>query len=262
MSYFKKSWFGIFLIVSLTSCTSSTMDYNLDQPNRVIKLPKVLKEISGLEYVSKDTLACVQDEKASVYFIDSKTGKIKKQINFGKRGDYEGLAFYKKKIFVLRSDGRISRVSNKGVVKDFNFSKNSGFDFEGLCVDHKNDRLLIACKKHGKPKKNKEAIFIYAFSLKDKKCLTEPVFKIARKEIGKKFQPSGIAIDGKGVIHIPSAYSKQLLTMTAQGEVLSVRKLKNKNFVQAEGVCFGKEGELYISNEGGNGRSNLMVFGN
>ena len=250
----------LFVLLFLTSCFKSTMDYNLDQPTSTVKLPKVLTEISGLEYVSKNTLACVQDETAIIYFIDIQSGKIKDQIVFGKKGDYEGIAFFNKKAFVLRSDGRISRISNKGVVKNFDFEKKGGFDFEGLCLDKENHRLLIACKEHSKQKKNEDFIFIYGFSLIKKRYLTKPVYKISKKKLGKKFQPSGIAIDHEGMIYIPSAYSKKLLVLSPEGEVYDLLKLTNKKFVQAEGICFGEKNELYISNEGASGRSNLLTF--
>ena len=255
MSFIKAN--VILLFVILTSCTMTEFPYNFNDPTRVVELPEILNEISGLEYVSKNLLACVQDETATIFYISPKTGEIIDSIVFGKKGDYEGIVSHKKKFYVLRSDGRISRVSDKGVVKNFDFKKSKGFDFEGLCLDQENNRLLVACKEHGKKKK---FIYIYAFSLDSKKYLKKPVFEVSRELVGKVFQPSGVAMHPDGTIYIPSAYSKQLLQISKHGKVLEVIELTNENFFQAEGICFGDSGKLYIANEKANGTPNVMTF--
>ena len=47
------------------------MNYRLDQPDKTLNLAKKLMEISGLSYHTKsDQLLCVNDEKASIFFLN------------------------------------------------------------------------------------------------------------------------------------------------------------------------------------------------
>ena len=255
---FKNIFFCVIILIS-SSCNKIDFPYQLDSPKKIIELPKKLNEISGLDYFSKDTLVGVQDEIATIFFLNSKDGQIYDKIVFGKKGDFEGIAKHKDKFFVLKSNGTLIRVSKKGKTKAYDFKKNKDFDFEGLCLDTLNNRLLIACKEHGKEKK-KHSIYVYAFSLEDKEYLKEPVFKISKKVVGEDFLPSGIAIHPSGNIYIPSAYSHQLLQMTNSGKAQHIIDLNHSSFNQAEGICFGKRGELYIANEKGNGVPNIMIF--
>jgi len=235
------------------------MHYDFNQPSRIVKLPKVLNEISGLQFISKNRLACVQDEKATVYFIDPKTGEIKNQLKFGKKGDFEGITLVNDVFYALRSDGRIYKLVSEKAQK-FDFKKGSGFDFEGLCFDAKNNRLLVACKEHGDGKMNKTNIYIYLFCLKTERYDKKPLFVLPRKLVGGHFQPSGIAQGPDGLIYVLSGYSRQLMVINEAGELQELVKLDLKEFIQAEGICLGNKGELYISNEGRSKRGNIMMF--
>lgn len=249
------------LFIITASCTMTDFIYNINKPNKVIELPKKLNEVSGLEYIAKDTLVCVQDEIGTIFFINTKDGEIYDEIEFEKKGDFEGIAKYKNKYYVLRSDGTLFRVSRNGKSKEYKFKDGKEYDFEGLCLDVVNNRLLIACKEHSKSKK-KHLIHIFEFSLTDKEYLKDPVFVVDKEETGKGFSASGIAIHPSGNMFVLSAASNQMLELTPEAEVRAVIDLTNQHFNQAEGICFGENGELYISNEKGKGKGipNVMIF--
>ncbi|MCE3280799.1 MAG: hypothetical protein K0S44_2990 [Bacteroidetes bacterium] len=55
-------------------------------------MPKELNEISGISFVDEDLLACVQDEKGTIYLFDLERNLITKRIKFSGKGDYEAIA--------------------------------------------------------------------------------------------------------------------------------------------------------------------------
>ena len=247
------------LFVYVTSCSAQREFYKLSKPTKRVELTKELNEISGLDWIGKNTLVAVQDEKGIVFYIDANSGEILDELNFGKDGDYEGIAQYKKHFFVLRSDGTLFKVSRKKETKTYAFKNSKGFDFEGLCVDEENNRLLVACKEHGKSEK-RDDIYIYSFSLEKNTFDKKPAFKISRAKVHPKFKASAIAIHPNGTIYILSSFSKTLLILSGSGEVLNVISLHKSLFNQPEGLTFNAENDLFISNEKKNDKPTLLRF--
>ena len=63
-----------------------TFPYLLNKPQKTWKLPKEMVEISGLSYVGKHRLACVQDEKGTIYIFNIKKGEVEKKNGFWEKG--------------------------------------------------------------------------------------------------------------------------------------------------------------------------------
>ncbi len=241
----------IFLLIlfSFGQCHSQRnfFGYDLSKPSKFVKLPKTLNEISGLAYLNRRNLLSVQDEKGTIYQISTHSGKIKKERNFGKKGDYEGICLIDKTIYVLRSDGTLFQVKgNKS--KKYEFKHHKNMDFEGLCYDEDHNRLLVACKEN-LHKGSKKEIFIYAFDLKNKKYKKKPFLHIKKKDVHKNFKPSGITVHPNGTIYILSSFSKSLLVISPEGSILDKTQLNEYIFHQPEGIAFDKKGRLFISNE-------------
>src|SRR5690606_19277519 len=70
-------------------------------------MPESLEEISGIHYLSKDRIACVQDEQGIIFIFNLDTDLVEKKINFAKAGDYEGLAIVDSTAYVLESNGKL-----------------------------------------------------------------------------------------------------------------------------------------------------------
>ena len=51
--------------------------FDLNHPKEMIKLPSQLKEISGITFLSKNKIVCVQDEKGTFFIYDIKKDKLK-----------------------------------------------------------------------------------------------------------------------------------------------------------------------------------------
>ena len=102
---------SIFLI-SCSQENKSCGDFDLNQTYEQIKLPVALKEISGITFLSKNKIACVQDEKGIVFIYDIHKDKLKQSIDFAGDKDYEAIANVNDTIYVLRSNGDIYEIDN------------------------------------------------------------------------------------------------------------------------------------------------------
>ena len=242
---------SVLIGVLTISCLDNELNgYNFFHPTVTIKLDKQLNEISGLQWLSDSTIYCVQDERARAYIFNFKKGKIVRSIDFGMNGDFEGIAVNGKYTCMLRSDGNIFISDNEGKAKEYKFKKEGSFDFEGICLDSLNNRLLVACKAHGK-KGKRDNLFIYEFSFKDNSYSDNPVFKLKKgKGIHPYFKSSGIAIHPISKdIYVVSSFSKTLLVLSSNGEFKKAIQLSVYIYHQPEGITFSNDGKLFISNE-------------
>ena len=265
------------------------LPYNIFQPDKTLKLPKKLTEISGLSLSpDQQKLIAINDEQGIVFFINKVTGKIDKELKFKKRGDYEGIEAVDTSVYVVKSNGNILRITDTGKkkpeVKVFHTKLNSKYNVEGLAYDRSNRELLLACKgKPGEDEQLKGTRSIYKFDLREEELFNQPIYSISRKEIGNylkkknvaeelvdifssnfdsnSFGPSGIAIHPlTGEIYIISSVGKLLLILSDSGEIKFIEKLDPQIFMQPEGICFDTDGTMYISTEGKNKRGKIYRF--
>lgn len=231
-------------------------------------MPAELHEISGIAYLEGNRFACVQDEMGKIFIYNAEQEKIEKTIEFGGAGDYEGIAVTGNTAWVLRADGKILEIKDfmgsKPEMTQHNTSLTAKQDAEGLHYDAKNNRLLLAIK--GYEVNTKDFKGIYAFDLSNKKFNQTPVFKITLnddvlKEVKKKqkIEPSDLSIHPTtGDLYILEGAEPKLLIMGQDGKKKKLVWLKNKEFIQPEGIDFSPEGELFISNEGQKKKGNIL----
>lgn len=268
--------------------------YTLIHPSRKFKLPHYLDEISGLSYLEKNKLVCIQDEKGKMYVFDLEKGKVTEKLEFGEEKDYEDIEIVNKNAYILQSNGNILKVknfeSNLPKVKKYNTLLSGENDAEGLAFDEESNALLIACKDSPQLKKKSNKLkgkkAVYKFDLHTKKISKEPaciidtdglkdlmgyssskksfIGPIKRFDLRKgkvNFRPSGIAIHPKTKdIYIISSADRMLIVMDRKGEIITVKSLNKKIFKQPEGICFNPEGDLFISNERNGSRANILMF--
>lgn len=261
--------------------TGFTLPYDLDHPDKVFDLPPSLREISGL-CLSPDgkQLLAVNDEQGLIFHLNIHTGVIEQKQDFGKSDDYEGITATSKATYVVNSKGTVFEVKPEGKTEDYPTALNGSNDVEGICFDSTNNRLLIACKAvAGKGKSFRKKKAIYAFELSKKKLKKEPAFLIDRTEIARwkggsrdfydkfneflstdqapsAFGPSGLAISPiDGNLYVIASVGKTLAVLHQNGMILHARRLSSSRFQQPEGICFDRQGRMYISSEGKNGVS-------
>ena len=287
-----KKIFFILIALGFLSCSRSQnicVNFDLNHPTEVIKLPSVLKEISGITMFGKNKIACVQDEKGTVYVYDIHKDKLKESVDFGRNKDYEAIANVNDTIYVLKSNGTIYEIdaleSTEEQTTEYATFLSKENNCEGLCYDKLNNRLLIACK--GKPEKGtakKSMKAVYAFDLSKKELQKEPVLIFSPEDIiemgshseqnktflnsfseeqkhSDLFEPSEIAIEPlSGNYFILSSVGKRLAAFSPAGKLIAVVNLDPSLFKQPEGLTFTPKGEMIISDEGKGGKGNLVIL--
>jgi hypothetical protein len=263
--------------------------YDFSKPNVNIVLPSSLQEISGITIIDSNTVACVQDEEGILFLYDIHQFRIRKEIYFGIKGDYEGVTKANNTIYILRSDGTIFEMkdytSNNLQVKEFKTGIPS-INHEGLCYDILNKRLLISSKgKINDDPINRDKRFIYEFDLKTKTLNQIPVFNFNTNDINLSAKLEEIPFrkkkDKKGVIsdiifklhisdiaihpitnqlYVLSATDYCLFIFNMSGIIDRIQPLDPILFNQAEGLSFFPNGDLLISNEGQAHQPTLLRF--
>jgi uncharacterized protein YjiK len=235
------------------------------------ELPGLLKEVSGIAYLSDHKFACVQDEAGTIFIYNTSTALIERKVDFGAAADYEGLTLAGTTAYSVRSNGKIFEVSDIKTqhpkITEYDTPLTAENDVEGIAYDQKNNRLLIALK--GRETEARDFKGIYAFDLKTKKLLPDPVIKVSLtdpqlphskgKNRNNAIQPSDIAIHPvTSQVYLLEAANPQIFILNADGSIQSRYKLNRTLFNHPEGITFSPAGELYISNEGYKRKANIL----
>lgn len=271
----------------------SGFSYDLASPDELFKLHSDLREISGVSWYRDGKIACIQDEKATIYLFDLEEGKISATLHFGKNNDFEDIVLLRDTAWVLTSKGTLYRIadftSRERKVTRYSTQLSERNDTEGLAFDNRNNSLLIACKNE--PDFNEKLTFkglraVYSFDILNKKLNDYPALLIDPSQLDDahksgffkrisvklavklkltdnevNFKPSGLAIHPfTKEIYILSATASMLIVMDRNSRIIWCKPLESKLFNQPEGICFSPEGDLYISNEGGEGKGTILEF--
>ncbi len=251
------------------------LPFDINKPNKIIKLPEELREISSLTFFKDSQVICNEDESADIYIVDCQTEKIVEHIISNEKGDYEGIEMVGKDLYILKSNGTITEHQNfkQKNAKQFKYKTalSSKNNTEGLGFDPITNSLLIACKN--KPylvnpnEINEYDKCVYQFDLTTKTLIEKPFITIKsgmlREKYGiEQFMPSGIAIHPlTGEFYILSSVGKLLLVIDRNNEIVNLVQLNHKLFKQPEGICFSPDGKtLFISNEGKEKSANILLF--
>lgn len=229
-------------------------------------LKRPLREISGIDYLSADELVAINDEVGKLFFLNPSTGKYK-EAEFGKKGDYEDVVKVNGSFFVLASKGDLFEV-DAGTLKliaTYPGRFNKFMEFESLCFDRPNNQLLLICKECGK---NEERVAAWRFDLSTHEFVRDTYFEIPWKDIRRlaknnaiECKPSAAAINPvNGKLYIIASLGKVLLQCTPDGKLEAVYGLNPDHFPQPEGLTFSPAGDMYISNEGIQGKATLLRF--
>ena len=248
--------------------------YQLDSPKKFV-MSESLREISGIVMLrgNSDTLYAIGDEEGKLFYFHPGDGKFTYK-KFGKKGDYEDVTILDNREFVvLRSDGSLF-VFPLSLVEDGNTDNVEKYEnilpsgeYEGLFGDD-NGRLIALCKNCRDDDQRGE-VSGYALERDKKGALTiiehfkvdVSMLKLTSINRKAKFHPSCIARHPlTREWYILSSVNKLLLVLDDHWKVKASYALEPSLFKQPEGLAFDKKGNMYISNEGGDGNANVLLF--
>ncbi len=257
--------------------------YNLAEPKKYV-LSESLREISGIAFLKgdADTMYAIEDETGKLYNFHLGSGRFPYH-KFGKHGDYEDVTVLTDKEFgVLRSDGslfvfpieavRSARASKDGgeglpkSVRAYEHILPQG-EYEGLYGDE-GGKLIALCKNCAADDQKKEVSgYVLQYGADGALAITQhfkvevPEDKLTSIHQEVKFHPSCLARHPlTKEWYIVSSVNKALLVLDDRWQLKNIYSLNPVLFKQPEGLAFDKQGNMYISNEGGQGNANVLVF--
>ena len=258
----------ILLFIFIVSCTGLPEEektikaYDLENPDKFF-MPESLLEISGITFYkgNSDTVYAIQDEQGRFFRIP---WGVKKQTNakFGKQSDYEDVTIVNETVLILKSNGSLfsfplaeTIYEEIDSVREWKQVLPKG-EYEGMYGDDATGKVFIICKNC--PDDNsKDLVSGYIIQAGDSVYQTG-TFQVDVKKIktftGKVkrgFRPSALAKNPvTSEWFIVSAVNKLLVVTDSNWNIKEASFLNGNIFNQPEGIAFGKEGNLYISNEG------------
>jgi uncharacterized protein YjiK len=275
---------AIVILILLSACTLAS-----DEPGKQAigrfsltedslqqwKLPKRLKEISGLALTPDDRLFGIADEQAVVYELDYIRGEITKSFALGRqtpRADFEGIAYLGELFYLVTSNGLVfvAPEGSDGERVDFEVYQ-TGLgrycEIEGLAQDVQSGTLLLACKRsHGKDEHEKLVIFAWPLPNGEHSAVREieiPEDEISKRINKKRIRPSAIVIDPEtGNLIGVAGPQRAIFELMPNGELIDAIILPlAKRHRQAEGIEITRDGKLLIADEGGKKKARLSVYG-
>lgn len=237
--------------------------YDFAHPTAAFDMPEDLEEISGLTVLDETHLGAIQDEKAHLYIINLATGAVEQELDFGGKGDYEGIELADGRLFAMRSSGKLEELLGwrTGEVKTRDYDGDLGSNkcnAEGLGAEGR--RLLIVCKEAGKGNRNA----IHTFDLATNEFSDGEAFEVDPDDLpGKRdLRPSGIARHPvTGDIVVLSSKRESLVVVDPDGRVKVEWDIAPAGLEQPEGIAFLPNGDLFLASEGRKGPGKVMRFG-
>jgi len=272
-----RCWALIAAALLLAACNSDTdataaTQGEGDDSFRQWKLPKRLREISGLALTADQRLIAITDEEAIVYEIDYDSGGLVKAFALGDptlRGDFEGIAVIGNVIWLMTSDGDLIATREASDGERVSFTRyETGLgrycELEGLGQDADRQMLFLGCKETKKKRDDLKIFEVSVAQMPPTQTATIAFSEQALAEkVGKKhMRPSALAIDpASGNRVMLAANHRALITLAPGGALIDAIILPGQGrHKQAEGLEITRDGRLLIADEGGNGRGRLAVY--
>jgi uncharacterized protein YjiK len=243
------------------------------EPQGQWRLPKRLREVSGLAVTPDGRVMGHDDELAVVCQIDLEGGDIVKRFALGApalRGDFEGLAIDAAGDFYLTTSSgwlyRFREGDDRGHVpfETFDTGLRHQAEIEGLAFHAGDDAVIIAAKINYAPDM-RAALVLYAWSPRRpsepaRPWLTVPVAPLAEAIGARAFHPSSVEIDPTtGRLVVLAARENAMVELDERGQLLAARWL-GRLHRQAEGSAILSDGTLVIADEGGNARATITRY--
>ncbi len=260
--------------------------FDFDHPSCTLNLPFELREISGITDFSEDEIACVQNENGTLYLYSMSGDSISAHCDFGYGGQFEGLTRVDSSYFIMRNDAVLLEVlpGSDSVLVDFKKLALPSWDNEVLCMDARDNRLLVAPKNAtGRGAELKNTRGIYTIDLETMTMDEDPLFTINLSELESfgqstgilfnkrkqttteesngNFMPSCIAVHPKtDEVYVISSTNHSMAIFEKSGKLINYVRFNEELFTKPERIIFLPSGDLVITNEGQQGKTSLLRF--
>lgn len=226
-------------------------------------LPSELVEVSGLSVASENSVFAHNDEHAIVYEVNIETGSVPRAFALGDptaKGDFEGIAAYGERIYLLTSAGWIYEApigEHRARVRynAYDTGTNKICETEGLAVLPGGEDFLILCKRVFDDGPDEE-LLIFRWSLSERRAqtqawLTIPYDSFMAPNERSAFRASGLEWDEKeNALIVISSRSHTAYRFTATGALIGKNKLSSPRHIQTEGVTRMPSGDFVFADEG------------
>jgi hypothetical protein len=268
------------LVLLLVSCNAfsdqqkeytSPKGYKLTEPQR-FRVRESMQEISGIQlFPDEHHIFSINDEQGKIFEIDLTANKPYPNSKFDRSGDYEDLAHTDKGWIVLKSNGTLYQVhdifTDSVTSTEYSFFKTGKQEFESIYPDAAGNSLIVVCKQCEEDK-GQRASSAYRFNLATMQYDTVPAYRIDVTEIAKaagnemkNFRPAAVAVHPiEKRLYMVDAINNLLVITDMNGKVQEAHHLKSRLFEQPEGLSFAPNGDMYISNEAGEGIADILKF--
>jgi uncharacterized protein YjiK len=238
------------------------------------KLPKRLREISGLALDGRQRLFAHDDEHAVIYQLDYAAGRLVKRFSLGSpplAGDFEGIAVARDRFYLITSRGDLYSApeGEDGEAVAYDLTRTDlgkRCEIEGLAFLAVSNELLVACKT-ARESALEDVVAVFRWSLTTNAPSREEPIRLSLAEIGpltgtQRFHTSGIDVSpGNGNLVLVAARERALLEATLNGELRGATTLPPiHSHPQTEGIALTQQGDLILADEGGNKKGRLSVY--
>jgi YD repeat-containing protein len=250
-------------------------------PDVQFKLPKVLREISGLTLDTEGHLYAHNDEDGIIYRIDYDAGRVIER--FALEGfveaDFEGIAIAGDRLFLVTSTGEIHQSAIGGADEMVPFERHPqrlDCEVEGLTWDERRNGLLAACKTLSKADRG-DGLRLHFWDLAAESYDPDRTLTVPYEDLeaglrstlpslvdettlngkkGRRIQPTGVTFTPAGNLLIVAGRQHLLLELSDNGDFMGAARLDPAKHRQAEGIAMTADGRLILSDEGDGKGSN------
>ncbi len=228
------------------------------------KLPKALKEISGLAFLDGQLYAH-QDERVRVYALDWQDGRVLDTYpagdqGRGDRGDVEGIAALDGRLYLVTSDGQLYRTAPETRVIEHvrDLGTDESCEIEGLtAVD---GGLVAACKSWYGEDDPLGVHFLRWEADGEVTHVAIPLTGDLQHELEQGLSPSGIEfVAGERIFLLVAAREGRICELDAALRFRRCSALDGSH-KQTEGVAVAPSGAVVLADEGRGGRARLTVY--
>lgn len=238
-----------------------------EHDKKLFVLNKKLLEISGQVSMNDHQFVAIEDEDGKLNFFGLSKDDPLRTRKFAGKGDYEDIAKTETGYYVLESNGDLFFIdsSEQAKTEHYKFKLEKKIEFESLVYYPDIKKLILITKDHAL---RRDAIYAYSFDLQSRQFDQKPFFIIPKRDILRKmkdysaeFKPSAAALHPiTGKLFLLASVGKQIIICSPEGRVERAYDLNPDQFQQPEGISFASNGDMYISNEGLQGKATILKF--